>query len=139
MATPDAHTRTKEKFVREVRGAWSQHVASWTARAHPTLHVVRYEDMLERPEPTFAGVARFLGLNPPPQRLAAAVAKSSFGVLAEQERRHGFKEKPKRAERFFREGRAGQWRQALTPAQVAAVVRAHRAQMARFGYVPPGM
>ena len=40
---------------------------------------------------------------------------------------------------FFREGKAEQWRKILTPAQVAAIVGAHREQMARFGYVPPGM
>jgi hypothetical protein len=42
-------------------------------------------------------------------------------------------------EAFFREGTAGQWRTILTPAQVSAVVSVHREQMARFGYVPPGM
>jgi hypothetical protein len=42
-------------------------------------------------------------------------------------------------EAFFREGKAGQWKKVLTKEQVAAIVSAHREQMARFGYVPAGM
>ncbi len=30
-------------------GSWSQHVESWTGRANPRLHTVRYEDMLRPP------------------------------------------------------------------------------------------
>ena len=40
---------------------------------------------------------------------------------------------------FFREGKAGQWKRVLTPQQVAAILDAHREQMARFDYVPRGM
>ena len=138
MALPGTRTKNSEKFVYELRGSWSQHVASWTARPHPALHVVRYEDMIERPEQTFAGVARFLGLNPPRARLLSAINMASFPVLKEQERQHGFREKPDHAEAFFREGKAGQWKTKLAREQVAAVVRIHRQQMTRFGYVPPG-
>ena len=35
-----------------------------------------------------------------------------------QEDAEGFKEKPRQATRFFREGRAGQWKDALSSAQV---------------------
>ena len=54
-----------------VSGSWSQHVASWTGKMSERLHVVRYEDMLEKPSVTFGGVARFLGLKPSRQRLLA--------------------------------------------------------------------
>jgi hypothetical protein len=39
------------------------------------------------------------------------------------------------AERFFREGRAGQWRERLAPAQIECIVRDHGAQMKHFGYL----
>ena len=39
---------------------------------------------------------------------------------------------------FFREGRAGQWKEVLTQAQVDRIVRDHGEQMARFGYLPLG-
>jgi len=120
----------------EVHGSWSEHVESWTGRPSPGLHVVRYEDMLDQPIKTFSGVVRFLGLNVPRDRLERAIKLSSFRVLQEQEKRHGFKERSAGAQKFFRAGKAGQWRRMLTPAQVEALTSPHREQMARFGYWP---
>ena len=136
MATPGARTRNTDEWVTERMGSWSEHVASWTTRPLPALHVVRYEDMQIQPLETFAGVARFLGLDPPRERLERAVEMSSFKVLQEQERQHGFREKSAVAERFFRAGAMDQWKAALTRDHVARMVATHRAQMARFGYVP---
>ena len=56
--------------------------------------------------------------------------------LREQEEKAGFKERPDEAERFFRDGRAGQWKEVLTSAQVARIVDANKEQMERFGYLP---
>jgi hypothetical protein len=138
MANPEGRTRTEEKYVTEPRGSWSNHVASWTHRPHPGLLVVRYEDMLEKPDEAFGRVARFLGLDPPTVRFKNAINMSSFKVLRTQEERWGFVERSPNAAMFFREGRAGQWQEALAPEQVARVIAAHRQQMARFGYPPPG-
>jgi hypothetical protein len=64
--------------ARQYYGTWSMHVASWTQVPLPALHVVRYEDLIERTAETFRGVAQFLGLNPPPERLERAISHSSF-------------------------------------------------------------
>lgn len=138
MAKPDARSKTNDKHVHEFRGSWSQHVASWTAQAHPTLHVMRYEDMLAKPRDAFGGLVRFLGLNPPEARIQNAINMSSFEVLREQEKRWGFREKSEHADAFFRSGRSEQWKDKLTRDQIALMVSAHRQQMARFGYVPAG-
>ena len=45
-------------------------------------------------------------------------------------------EKSRNAERFFRQGEAGAWRQALTTAQADRLVQAHEPTMRRFGYLP---
>jgi hypothetical protein len=45
-------------------------------------------------------------------------------------------EKPEHAQRFFREGRAGQWKDILSAEQIDRIVSDHREQMARFGYLP---
>ncbi len=124
----------QEHFVYEVFGSWSENVGSWTATPSPALHVVRYEDMLTAPGPTFGGIAAFLGLAVSPERLARAIRHSSFDVLRQQESRRGFRERSLRADRFFRRGRAGQWREALSVRQVELLCQAHRQQMARFGY-----
>jgi len=51
------------------------------------------------------------------------------------EKEKGFRERPKHAEKFFRQGEAGQWKQELTINQVKRIVRAHGEQMDRFGYL----
>jgi hypothetical protein len=53
-------------------------------------------------------------------------------------RRDGFAEVPIKGKHFFRAGRANQWRDVLTRAQVERIVARHREQMARFRYVPAG-
>lgn len=136
MRTPGAMTVPSEKHVSEFMGTWSQHVESWTGRPNPRLHVARYEDMQDSPAKAFGGIARFLGLNPPRDRLEKAIKQSSFKVLSTQEKAKGFVERPEKAEAFFRKGEAGQWRRDLTPEQVKRIVDDHRDQMARFGYVP---
>jgi aryl sulfotransferase len=55
--------------------------------------------------------------------------------LARQEEERGFNERPKTAERFFRKGEAGQWKQALSKRHIADIVAAHGPMMMRFGYV----
>jgi hypothetical protein len=136
MARRNAETPGNDKVVYEVPGSWSQHVESWTRNPHPALFVIRYEDMLSVPQKTFGGLVRRLLLNPTPEQLKEAIDCSSFEKLQAQEKRQGFLEKAELADRFFREGRAGQWREILTQGQIARIVRDHGAQMRRFGYLP---
>jgi hypothetical protein len=118
-------------------GSWSENVVTWTAIDNPTLLVVRYEDMIADPAATFAGIADHVLMKYTPGQLSEAIERSAFKALRAQEERSGFREKPGSArDAFFREGRAGQWRDLLTPEQVARVVNDHRDQMARFGYLP---
>ena len=53
-----------------------------------------------------------------------------------EESEEGFKERPKVAKQFFREGKANQWKQVLTRSQIRRIVTAHQVQMRRFGYLP---
>jgi hypothetical protein len=98
---------------------------------------MRYEQMLAEPEKTFGALARHLLLNPKPEQLALAIERSSFENLRKQEESSGFKEKPHKAERFFRSGRSGEWQDKLTRRQVREIVSAHHVQMQRFGYLTP--
>jgi hypothetical protein len=129
-------TDITETHMYEILGSWSENVESWTGQPNPALHVMRYEDMLAQPERTFGALTRFLGLDTTAERLRRVIELSSFDKLREQEERIGFNERSTMSKRFFRVGRAGQWRTKLTPAQVEAVVRANEKQMRRFGYLP---
>ncbi len=135
LGNPDAGS-AGDANVYEIYNTWSRHVESWTHQESDSLIWLRYEDMLAKPVKSFGQVARFLRIDPPRQRLDKAIKFSSFKVLRRQEEQSGFRERSSFSERFFRAGRAGQWRKALTPAQVDAVVAAHHAQMERFGYLP---
>jgi hypothetical protein len=136
MARANAEIPMTETQVHEVVGSWSQHVLSWTHKPHQAIYVMCYEDMLATPERTFGGLARHLLLNPTPGQLADAIEHSSFARLRAQEESEAFHERSSKTGRFFREGRAGQWKDILTKEQVATIVNDHGPQMARFDYLP---
>ncbi|HVO01147.1 MAG TPA: sulfotransferase domain-containing protein [Candidatus Cybelea sp.] len=136
MANNSMGTPTGDQLVFEMHKSWSVHVLSWTNQPGPWLHIVRYEDMLKKPMVSFSRVAKFLGLHPPRERIERAVAASSFESLRAQEEEKGFRERSYKADKFFRVGKAGQWRDALSKAQIGRVVEGHKEQMERFGYWP---
>lgn len=116
-------------------GSWKSHTESWMhLQGHNLL--VRYEDMMKKPRSTFTRVAKFLGLNPPRERIERAINHSSFRVLQNQEKQHGFKEKSVSSEKFFRSGKSGQWRQTLSKEQVDAIVEANYELMQKLHYLP---
>lgn len=135
MAIKGYETPVTDRTVYEVYGSWSEHVGSWTRRPHRAIHIMRYEDMLTDPKVTFGKLTRFLLMSPTADQLQRAIELSSFKRLQEQESQHGFREKPEKAEKFFREGRAGQWRDVLSRRQIRKIVQAHHKQMSRFDYL----
>jgi hypothetical protein len=121
-------------------GSWSRHVAGWAEvaeRLGSKILVLRYEDLLEKPAKHFAKAARLLGIQDK-ARIERAVRHAGFQTLSALEKREGFIEAANEKSRFFRAGRANQWREALSREQVARVVHDHREQMARFKYLPAG-
>ncbi|HZP68154.1 MAG TPA: sulfotransferase domain-containing protein [Rudaea sp.] len=133
-----AATENSDLFTTEYLGSWSEHVRSWADIEGPRILVLRYEDLLEKPAKWFGKVAALVGLGADRARIERAVRHASFGALAGMERRDGFVEVPIKGKQFFRAGRANQWRDALSRAQVGRIVERHRAQMQRFRYVPAG-
>lgn len=125
-------------FVTEFLGSWSAHVRSWADIEGPRILVLRYEDLLEKPAKAFGRVARLVGVDGDRARIERAIRHASFASLRDMEKRDGFVEVPIKGKRFFRAGRANQWRDMLTREQVARIVDRHREQMARFRYVPAG-
>lgn len=115
---------------------WSEHVLSWSDGPPFPVHLVRYEDLHERPLETFSALARFCGLPSDTASVSRAIRHSSFESLQAQERELGFVERPEVAAAFFREGRANAWRDILSDSQVTRIVERHSAVMRRFGYLP---
>lgn len=113
---------------------WSAHVRSWLEAPVPPL-LLRYEDMLADPAAALIRAARHLGWEAPADAVARAVEATRFETLRAAEDRHGFGERPLSAERFFRRGVAGGWREVLSPAQVARIEADHGGVMAELGYL----
>lgn len=132
-------TQNEARWVTQLLGSWSTHVQSWADAAGPRILIVRYEDLLDSPKKTFGKVAKLVGMGHETARVARAIEHAGFRTLAGIERRDGFIEASERStSRFFRAGRANQWRDVLDRAQVERVIASHRTQMERFGYVPAG-
>lgn len=125
-----------EFSVPEIWGSWTVNVRSWTTDSPPVIKVVRYEDLLADPRGQFTEIVDHMRLDVTPEHIDEAIALSSFDRLRAAEDKAGFSERPDHADRFFREGRAGQWREMLSREQVDRIVADHGEQMGRFGYLP---
>lgn len=139
MGDPEnALSRSKKALpnqLLQMMGSWSDHVTSWVDAPGLALHLIRYEDMLAASEDTFGGALAFLELERDADKVARAVDLCRFDTLARQEEEHGFRERSTKAQRFFRKGRAGGWRDELSDAQVTQIIADHSAVMQRFGYL----
>lgn len=139
LCDPSNSLPPSDGLMRRYLESWSGHVRSWTRAPGLRLHLVRYEDMSANPLETFAGIVRFLGLPEERARLERAIAFSSFAELRKQEEESGFEEaRPDGAARFFRQGKAGVWREAVTEEQAARLIEAHREVMLELGYLDRG-
>lgn len=139
MCDPDAAVGGRSaglpEQLRQRLGTWSDHVLSWVDEAPFPVHVVRYEDCLEDPVAAFGSAVEFLTTDAPdPERLAQAVGHAAFERLRDAELEHGFRERPAVADRFFRRGHAGSWREEMPPDVAATMLAVHGEVMARFGY-----
>lgn len=121
--------------VTQLLSDWSGHIVSWLDKSGlPTL-VIRYEDMLKDTDTTFRKVLNFLDLHVEDKVFQRAVNASKFNVLKDTEGKDGFREKPIKMEKFFREGKSGIWKRELNASQKDRLINAHYKQMQRFGYI----
>ncbi len=136
MGSDELELPTHGHLVCQYLGSWSSHVRSWLEAPGLNRHVVRYEDMVAKPEKAFRDVIKFLGLPVEPARLRRAIRNSSFKALASQERKKGFVEAVPIDNRvFFRKGKVGDWRNHLTPEQAQRLIDDHREVMREHGYL----
>ena len=124
--------------LEQVLLSWGDHVRSWVDDSGLPVLVARFEDMKRDPLVTFGGIVDAAGLEQNADRVARAVQFSRFEILQAQEQEEGFRERPPRAPVFFRKGRVGDWRNALTPGHAERIINAHGALMTRFGYLTTG-
>jgi aryl sulfotransferase len=137
MCNPEASlSGPKSLQLYQRLGNWGQHVQSWVDQHEIPVLVVRYEDMLADPGNALQRVLAFArpDITIDPARVDLAVEHAAFGALQAAESARPFRETPAKAKRFFRSGKAGEWRKHLSTAQVRQMIDCHGAMMARFAY-----
>lgn len=135
MASSENMLSTTDSLAFNILGSWSDHVTSWADAEGLHRLVLRYEDLHRQPEKSFGKLIKFLGLPKNDERLARAIRFSSFKEMAQQESSHGFIERSKKNDRFFRKGKIGGWREELSAEQAARITERHRTVMERFDYL----
>ncbi len=120
--------------VTQFLGSWSWHVKTWVDAKDIKLHIVRYEDMHSAPHETFKKVCQVMGLPDDDARVAKAIEHSKFETLKAQEQEKGFRERPRKCDQFFNEGKVDRWKEEMRRPQIKAILREHGEIMERFGY-----
>ena len=132
---PSNRINPDTRSVAQYIGSWSNHVSGWTRTRKFPVCTLRYEDMTSDPGKTFSTALKRMRVPVDGARLDRAIEFSSFDQLRSQEDDQGFIEKSRHADRFFRSGQAGLWREQLAPDIVRRICERHGKVMRRFGYL----
>ncbi|WP_428248433.1 sulfotransferase domain-containing protein [Ferrovibrio sp.] len=130
-----ARTDASHFHLPQIYSSWSEHVLSWVDHSGLAPLVLKYEDMVTDMGFALRQVSDLIGWNTSDTAIEGAVASTRFDRLQEQERAVGFPEVMSRQRPFFRQGKAGAWRDTLSAAQVARIEAVHGAVMERLGYL----
>lgn len=137
MNTPNQGGELQEVKLVHILLTWSGHVESWTIKNDNLPYVaIKYEDLLINTT-IFHEILKLLNLqliNDYEERFDLAVKETHFKNLQKLENKHGFIEKGVR-DKFFRVGKAEQWKKVLTRKQVDTIISHHREVMTYFGYI----
>lgn len=114
--------------------SWSMHYESWKQFKGPSL-MIKYEDLIQDTASTFRKIIWFLYQEVNEQKLKQAVEFSSFDYLKKQEAQQSFREKPLKAESFFRKGVSGGWKEDLNTEQIQSIQDHHQKVMKELDYL----
>jgi len=121
-------------------GTWGENVASWfyTRNGQPGFLLLRYEDMQSDAIRELTKISCFLGIDPAPARLAAAVERSSADRMRGMEKSQGdqwVSTKNKRRDiPFVRTATSGLWKEKLPTSSIAEIESAWGPLMNVLGY-----
>ena len=123
-------------------GTWGENVASWlyTRNGQSGFLLLRYEDMQSDALRELTKVSYFLGIDPAPERLAAAVERSSADRMRGMEKSQGdqwVSTKNKRSDiPFVRTATSGLWKEKLPACSIAEIESVWGPLMSVLGYEP---
>lgn len=139
--------RGDPRWIQHGMGSWDANVKSWIADRHEfPVQLLKYEDLERDPHPIAEKMSRSLGTGASPERVAQAVADSSFERMRQieeadiRDRRMGIFYKPyletsiRAGRRFMRRGASGEGARELSPAQRARLADVFGSLLQALGY-----
>lgn len=128
-------------FIRNVNrldpfGNWKDHVSSAYAfrEKHPQrMLITRYEDLLEQTEKELERIVAFTGLGKE-MDLKSVAEKCRFDELRRLEEKHGSAFREISGDYFFREGKAGKWKEQFSEEDLRFVLETNGAALRLAGY-----
>ena len=122
--------------------SWQNHFNSWKNFKKNFL-LIKYEDLINRPEKTFNKISRFLeiiiNIKITNEKINEAIIKSSFKNLKKSEEKFGFSEAPisdlNETKKFFNLGPKNDWKD-LLPNQIRLEIeKKFQKEMMELGYL----
>lgn len=126
-----AETRLYATASNTVWGSWSENVASWVDHGPQGTLVIRFEDLMSDPVPTFTSIVADMGLPATEDDVAAAAEAVRLEHLRE---RHAAGEVFSPGWKTLGGGVAVPVADKLTAKQIDRITAAHGPLMERFGY-----
>jgi len=121
-------------------GSWGENVGSWlAARQHdPDFLWLRYEDMIRHTDLELIKIAKFLGIDPTPQRIQWAIDQSTVDRMRSLEQKEAGQwesTKDTRKDKFFiRSAKMGEGKATLSASAIAQIESAWGPLMRWLGY-----
>ncbi len=139
--------RGDPRWIHLGMGSWEANVKSWIAERHEfPVQLLKYEDLRGDPLPIAETLSRWLGTGASPERIAQAVADSSFERMREieeadiRDRQVGIFYKPyletsiRAGRRFMRSGASGEGVRKLSAGQRARLADVFGPLLQALGY-----
>ncbi len=122
-------------YVAHIAKRWSSHMREVRHFAHTKVgeryHELRYEDLVDAPEQTLAGVFRFLAVDRSQGVVSACLEAANFETLSEG-RQRGQEDSGS----FYRKGVVGDWRNQLSASDIENFERVAGPVLRELGYLP---
>ena len=122
--------------------SWQNHFNSWKNFKKNFL-LIKYEDLINRPEKTFNKISKFLeiiiNIKITNEKINEAIIKSSFKNLKKSEEKFGFNEAPisdlNETKKFFNLGPKNNWKDLLPNQIKLEIEKKFRKEMIELGYL----